>query len=450
MKHHITRLTPVILLAILLVSARNAASQTSGPISLQQAIEYGLANNSSYKKTELDIQRNEYRYSEVRSGYLPQITGSVQFMDNLQLQTSILPGELAGGEPGSTIPVQFGTKFNVNAVIDANQAIYDQSQIYNMRLARQNGAISELSLAKSKEQLTYDIANTYYAAQISLTQKKLVTDNLVKLDSLVKITTIQFNNGFATKLDVDKLRVSQTNQQTQQATAESNYQQQLLMLKYLMGLPLDAPVEVVAIDMSANPTSGIVNPESLNMTEINLATAQKEIYETNLSQVKAGYLPSLTANFRFMYMFQQNDLRVFDKNANWFPSSYVGLTLNVPIFDGLTKYNKAKQVKLQIDQTDLDIKYLTESLKMQRSNAQTKLSTNLASLESQQRNIELAQEVFQTTEVQYKGGIANMTDLVNSETSLKEAQANYLQALVQVKIAELDLLRATGNINTIK
>jgi outer membrane protein len=448
MKQHIKRLSPAFLLAILMIASGNAAGQTGGAITLQQAIEYGISHNANLQRSQLEIDKNDYRRTEARAGYLPQVNGSVQVLENLKLQTQILPGEFFG-QPGTQIPVQFGTKYNINALVDANQAIFDQGQIYNMRLTRQNNEVAQLNFAKTKEQLTYDIATAYYSAQISLAQRQLVTDNLVKLDSLVKITNVQFENGFATKLDLDRLIVSQTNQRTQLASSQSNYQQQLLLLKYYMGLPLDAAIEVPAIGLDEMPTQGVVNTETLNTTELSLVQAQRGIYETNLRQVNGGYFPSLTANFRYMYMFQQNEFRVFT-GGNWFPSSYIGLTLNVPIFDGLSRYARSSQMKLQIKQSELDEQYLTESLRMQRANAQTQLSTNLASLESQRRNIELAEEVFRTTEVQFKGGIASMTDLVNAESSLKEAQANYLQALVQVKLSDLDLIRATGNINTIK
>jgi len=185
------------------------------------------------------------------------------------------------------------------------------------------------------------------------------------------------------------------------------------------------------------------------MVDIHLVQAQRELYGLNLKQIKAGYIPTLSANFRFAYQFQQNDFRVFSPDANWFPSSYVGLSLSIPIFDGLSKYSRSSQMKIQIKQSELDEQYLTENVKMMRANAKNKLNINLASLESQQRNIDLANEVYETTRAQYMGGIVSMTDLVNAENALKEAQTNFLSALVQVKLTELDLIKTTGNIQTL-
>lgn len=432
--------------AIFLFAGSSLFSQET-PYTLQQCIEYGLTNNPGMLKSQLETDKDSYRRMEARSSYLPQVNGSVQVINNLQLQTSILPGEIIG-QPGELVAVQFGTRYNVVGGLGVTQTLYDQAQIYNMQIAKQNGNIAQLNLEKTKEQLIYDISTVYYGAQVSLTQKQLVADNLGKIDTLLKVTSVQFENGFAKKIDVDKLVVSQTNLQTELATSESNYQQQLLLLKYYMGMPLDASISVPAIAIDEKPGTRLVNTETLNTTDVNILQAQRELYDLNLRQVRAGYIPTLNANFNFAYQLQQNNFRIFSDDANWFPNSYVGITLNVPIFDGLSKYARTSQLELQIKQSELDEQYLTESLKMQRNNAQNKLTINIGTLENQQRNIQLAEEVFETTKAQYIGGIASMADLVNAESSLKEAQSNYLQALVQVKLAELELIRSTGNINT--
>jgi outer membrane protein TolC len=169
-----------------------------------------------------------------------------------------------------------------------------------------------------------------------------------------------------------------------------------------------------------------------------------------LQQIKAGYLPSLSLNFQASVQNMQNDLRMFNKGAQWFPTSYVGLNLAIPIFDGLAKNSRVKQTKIQVEQSVLEEEYLTENLKMQRENANNNQKANQAALTSQQSNIQLAQKVYRVTMAQFIGGIATITDIVNAESSLRDAQTNYLKALVQVKLGELDLIKSTGNIGNIK
>lgn len=440
------RLSLLMLLALLAGSMSFARAQ-SGPMTLQQCVQYGLTKNKGVLKSKLEIERANEKRAETRSEYLPQVNGTVSFQDNLKLQTSILPGELIG-QPGTQIPVQFGTKYNTSAGVDAKQVIYNQSLIYAMKLTRENFKVSEINARKTEEQLIYDIASAYYSAQISFTQKNLVQSNLAQIDSLYKITQIQFENDAAKQLDLDKLTVNKTNLQTELITSTSSYEKQLLLLKYYMGMPLDGAIEVTEINTDEKPAA-IADMNSLYNTDLELIQAQREIYSVTLQQIRAGYLPSLSLSFQSSVQNMQNDLRMFSKNAQWFPTSYVGLNLSIPIFDGLAKNSRAKQTKIQIEQSVLEEEYLTENLKMQRENANNNLKANQAALTSQQSNIELAQKVYAVTQAQFVGGIATVTDLVNAETSLRDAQTNYLKALVQVKLGELDLIKSTGNIGTL-
>lgn len=443
---HNRRLSLLMLLAFLAGSMSFATAQQN-PMTLQQCVQYGLTKNAGVLKSKMEIDLADEKRNETRAGYLPQVNGSISVQDNLKLQTSILPGELIG-QPGTQVPVQFGTKYNTSAGIDAKQVIYDQSLIYGMKLTEKSSKVSEINARKTEEQLIYDIASAYYAAQVSFTQKELVKSNLIQVDSLLKITQIQFDNDAAKQLDLDKLTVNQTNLQTELATSTSNYEKQLILLKYYMGMPLDAAIEVPAINMKEQSAT-IINTETLNNTDLELLQAQRGVYSVTLQQIRAGYLPSLSLSFHSSVQNQQNTLRMFEKGARWFPNTYLGVNLNIPIFDGLSKNSRVKQTKIQIEQSELEEQYLAENLKMQRTNANNTLKTNQAALTSQQRNIELAQKVYEITQAQFVGGIATMTDIVNAETSLRDAQTNYLRALIQVKLGELDLIKTTGNIRSL-
>lgn len=430
------------------IAQYSVAQDVGGAMSLQQCIQYGLVNNKGIMKSKLDIERTNAVRQEAVSGYYPQVNGSGNLNDNLKLQTSILPGEFFG-QPGTQIPVKFGTKYNVVAGVDASQIIFNQSILYAVKAAKENTKLAELSVQKNINQLTYDIAAAYYAAQVTFTQQQLLRNNLQQVDTLLHLTQIQLDNGFARQLDVDRLKVSQSNLETDLSNVVINYEQQLAMLKYMMGMPNDQSVTLPEISVNGLKVSASNNEESLDMTDVQLLQSQRNLYALNIRQLKGSHLPTLSLNYRYAYQFQQDDLRMFTKNANWFPNSYLGLNLNVPIFDGFAIRSKAKQVQIQSDQNKLDEEMLRSSLVMQRVNAQSKLKSNTASLSSQLRNIDLAQSIFEATRVQYTGGIASMSDLINAETGLADAQTNYLRSLIQVKLAELELLKISGSLSSI-
>jgi outer membrane protein TolC len=177
--------------------------------------------------------------------------------------------------------------------------------------------------------------------------------------------------------------------------------------------------------------------------------AQRRLTEINIEQVNAGYFPTLSFNFRYGYQAQQNEINFFNKDANWFAFSSIGLNLQVPIFDGLNKKYKVDQLRIQLKQSSIDEDNLSEALKMQLINAQSKVALNKINVEQQKNNIAMADEIYETTRIQFREGFAPMTDLLNAETAVREAQTNYLRALAQVKLAELEVIKVSGNISSI-
>ena len=430
---------------LVLLTYQQVSAQST--MDLRQCIQYGLTNNAQIQQSQLAVSRTNEQRNETRAGYLPQVDGSASLTDNLQLQTSIIPGEIFG-QPGTKVAVQFGTKYNVTAGIDAHQVLYNQSLIYGMKITEKSSKISAINAKKTEEQVIYDIASAFYAAQVSFTEQAIIASNIAQVDTLLRLTNIQFENGFAKQIDLDRLTVNRTNLQTDFDNSNQAYQQQVMMLKYYMGMPLDTQLALPLIDSEANVTK-LTDPEALNQTDLSLLQAQQDLYSMQLKQIKAGYLPTLSLAFHSGIQIQQNDLRIFGKDADWFPNSYVGLNLSVPIFDGLAKNSRVKQMTFQLKESELSEQYLLEGLKMQRTNALSKLQINQSALDKQQRNIELSRKIYEVTQAQYTGGVVTLTELVNAETALKESQTNYLQALVQVKLAELDLIKTTGTFTSL-
>lgn len=434
-------------LFLLTIVSLASKAQVDEAFTLKNAIDYGLAHNTSILKGRLETERNNFQYKEALAGYLPQAKGSASVLDNLKLQTSILPGEVFG-QPGTSVAVKFGTKFNVTAGIDVNQVLFDASQLMGLKVAGQAKNLVNLNQQKTKEQLTYDIATAYYSAQITAIQKGIVENNLIKIDSLITITKVQFDNGFAKKVDYDRLLINRTNTQTDIENVNINFQNQLYTLKYYMAMPMDKII-VLAKDNYEINRGFSANANFQNNTDVRLLQNQNMLNDIKLKQIKAGYLPSLSFGFRYAYQVQKNDFKIIGNNSNWFPNSYLSFNLNIPIFDGGTRSAKMSQVKIDMQQNLLDEQNLMQNLAYQSARSSNKLTQNQASVSVQQNNIKLAEEVFAISQAQFKGGIGSMSDLINAETSLKEAQINYLNALVQIKIAELDILKSSGNLNNL-
>ena len=423
--------------------------QQGSVFTLQDAVVYDVAHQVNIQKSKLELDKNEQKFNEALALYLPQVRASGGVNNNLKLATNIIPGAVFG-QPGQDVAVKFGTKYTVNGFIDASQVIYDQSLLTGLSANKEVQTISQLSVNKSEEQVIFDVAIAYYNVQLIGLQKEIVHANVKKLDSLLKITKVQLDNGFAKQLDYDKLKVNRTNLETELSNIELNYQQQLVYLKYVMAYPLEEAIQLsTSVDQEKVASSIATKMEVTNNLDFQILMAQRRLTNINIAQLKASYLPSFSLGFRYGYQAQRNQLDFLSSATTWYPNSVLSINMNVPIFDGLSKHAKIQQLSIQQKQSALDEEQLKNTLKFQVKNMETKLQVSLGALETQRNNLQLAEEIYQTTMLQYQTGVISTAELLNAETSLKEAQTNYLRSVAQIRMAELDALKAAGNIKSI-
>lgn len=430
--------------AVLFGTSAVAQNETT----LKQCIEYGIQNSLTLQKASLEVDKNKQKEKEVLSTGLPQINSNFTFNDNLNLLTQLIPGEIIG-KPGTLIPARFGTQYNFTAGFTASQMIYNQTLLVGVKAARVAEDLANLGVEKTQQQLIYEISAAYYAAQISNVQKEIVESNLKKVSKLKLVTKSQYENGLAKKTDYDRLQVSETNLQTELENIDQTAEYQAGMLKFFMGMRLDSALKVSKLIEPSALQLSTPQHNVANNIDVRIIESQKELNELNIKQFYAGYVPALNANATYNWQNMGNEVHLVGENANWYNNTMVGLSLTVPIFDGLNKHYKATQAKIQQEQLDLDALNLAESIRLQNQNAYNKLKSSKASVQVQEKNMKLAEEIYTSTQEQYNGGLVSLSELMNAETAQKEAQNNYLRALVQVKLAELDLLKASGNIDSI-
>ncbi len=417
-------------------------------ITLKQCVEYGIQNSLTLKKAALEVNKNKQKEKEVLATGFPQINTNFTFNDNLNLLTQLIPGEIIG-KPGTLIPARFGTQYNFTAGFTASQMIYNQTLLVAVKAARVAEDLANLGVEKTQQQLIYDIATAYYAVQVSNVQKEIVESNLQKVSKLKLLTKAQYENGLAKRTDYDRLQVSETNLQTELENIDQTAQYQASMLKFFMGMKLDSALKISKIIEPSALQLSTPQHDVTNNIDAKIIESQKELNELNIKQFYAGYVPALNANATYNWQNMGNEVHLVGDQANWYNNTMVGLTLTVPIFDGLNKHYKATQAKIQQYQLDLDALYLAESIRLQNQNAYNKLKTSKSSVKVQEKNMKLSEEIYASTQEQYNGGLVSLSELMNAETAQKEAQNNYLRSLVQVKLSELDLLKASGNIDSI-
>jgi outer membrane protein TolC len=178
--------------------------------------------------------------------------------------------------------------------------------------------------------------------------------------------------------------------------------------------------------------------------------SQRDLNKLNYKINAAGYYPTLSFTGQFgMQGLRSQFANYFNSSSEnrWFPASYIGVNLSIPIFDGFEKRSKGRQAKLDIMKSEAT---LADTRQLYEANYRDALNTynnNRTNVDRQKNNIALAEKVYDETAMKYKEGMSGLTNLLQDQMSLSSAQSSYLTALYNLKQAELKLITLSGNIN---
>lgn len=431
----------------LLLSASFAFSQER--LSLQNCIQTAVNKNVNIQQASLEKEKGIHKTAEIRSNYLPQVEINGTFQDNTKMPVTLLPGDFLG-KPGEYIPLSMGVQYNTSAGISVSQVIYNQTILTSLKLSKKAEYATTLGVEKAKEEIAKEISKLYFLAQTTAEQKKLIQDNIDRTDKMTKIVKLQVDNGIAKRVDYDRIAVNLQNLQTQLSNTQSLHEQQLNMLKYMMAMPLDKEIELTD-NADTNLVDGLPssNIDFNNHTDIQLLDARKEIANLNIKNINSGYLPTLAFFGQYGYQGMRNEFKDYFNDSpmnKWFSSSYIGLKLSIPVFDGFGKRSKARQAKIEYQQASLTLEDKKESFSANYKNALNNYYNNRKTVSDQQKNIELAQKVYDETTLKYREGMATISILLQDEIGLSNAQAGYLNALYKFKEAELEIMSLNGEI----
>ncbi|MBI1183117.1 TolC family protein [bacterium] len=430
-------------IAILAFATPLAAQQSTQPLTLKDCIDYSVVHHPLLKAANYGIKVSEQQSVEALSYYLPQISGTGTVDDNLKRMTTVIP---AGSFSPQPLKVQFGNQYTTNFFVQVDQVVFDKSLLTSIKANEPNKAIANYQKDKTVQQVAYNTAVAYYNVLIQKERLSLLSQNETKLAELLRITRAQYEKGLIQKLDVDRIQVNYNNTTTQMKSVQMAYNMALNQLKTSMGYELSAPL---SIDESLNYDEMVAGNVALDSTIYNTMDYKIQqqslmLNEIDLDRKKAALLPSLSAYARYGAQTFGNNFG--DQFNSFYNYSVVGLRLNVPVFSSMRRYSQIKQSELNLYSAKEQFNNVKNNLEMQVLNAYTALESAQNNLESNKENLDLAQSVFDATNVQYQVGMASLSDLLNSEFAFKEAQNQYISSLLSYSISRLDYEKARGGL----
>ncbi len=430
------------LLSVMIMQAQDS----NNSFTLKQAVDYALTNQQNVKNALLDEKIAQRKVDELIGVGTPQITGSADFNKFIELPTSFIPGEFFGGKSGEYLGVKFGQPYTSSAGISASQLLFDGSYMVGLQATRTYRELSKKATAQTKTETAVNVSKAYYGALVSDARLEIIQANIDRVTKLYSDTKALNQNGLVEKIDVDRIELSLNNLKVEKEKITRFKDLSYALLKFQMGFDPHQLINL-ADKLDESVLQNVVMTDSVDANkrpEFALATIQRKLQELDLKRYKSTYYPSLIAFGSASYNASRNEFNFFDTQYKWYPTVVAGLKLSIPIWDGLQKQAKISQASLALEKVNNSISLLKNSFALEYESAKSNYENSLSSLKTVKKNQELAAEISRVSKIKYDNGVGSSLELVDAESSVKEADANYFNTLYDAIISIIELQKTLG------
>lgn len=445
----------IITSALLFLSFMSFAQQKE--LTLKDAIRYALENKADAEKARLEVTKSEYKIQEVRANALPNISASGGMVYNPKLQATYIdastfafPGMPASNEP---IKMEMGQKWSANAEAKLTQVLFNQTVFMGLKAAHTTREFYMLNQQLTENEIIEKVAQAYY--QVYQTRQTLenIESNLALTEKTANVVKGLNQSGLSKKIDVDRTTVAVNNLKSARQQALNGVQLSENALKYMIGMPMSEVITLPKEGFEANYDLAFEKGNSNTRIELQVLEKQKQLLDLNTKVQRAALYPSLAlqATYGYLSMGPKTPI-IYGKKDKVYGADYSAITLgvNIPIFSGFGTRAKIHQAQIESQALEATLKDTRLAMDLAYENAHSQLTNNLLTIDSQKENVKLAEEVLLNTQNNYQQGLASLTDLLEAERSLSDAKNNYTNALLDYKLAEIQLLKSQGKLETMK
>ncbi len=402
---------------------------------LKNIVSYAIRHQPLIQQSLIDETITSNSIKSKLADWFPQVNFNYSLQHNFQVQTNIIGGN----------PVRLGVENTSAAQFTASQLLFNRDVLLALRSKGDVQTQATQTTESRKIEVVVNVSKAFYDVVATKQQISVAAENIARLEKSINNSFQQYKAGLVDKTDYKRATITLNNTKAQKQANEEVLKAKVEYLKYLMGYPVTAPLNLVYDSLQLEKEivlDTVQKPAYTNRIEYRLLQTQKKLQEANVKYNKWAFLPNASINGAYNLNYLNNDFgKLYTNNL---PNSFAALTLSFPIFQGgKRKYNIAN-AEWQLKRTDLDIQALKNSVNAQYAAALASYKSNLANYLALKENVALAQEVYDVIALQYKNGIKTYIEVIGAETDLRTSKINYYNALYQVLASKTDVYKALG------
>lgn len=425
------------IIGITLISSLGLSQQKKYSFTLDEAVEFAMDSSYTAINSRREIAKSLKQKWETTATGLPQISGVADYQNMLKQPVTLIPGEIAGGEAGTFIPVTFGTKQQMSLTATLTQLIFDGSYLVGLKASKVFVEYNENANEKNLLQLREGVINAYGGVLVAQEGIRILEHNLQTIHSNLNETKAMYENGFVEAEDVEQLQITMAQISNDLKNAKRLESISKQMLNLTLGIEVDAEVHLEDNLKSLTEQSiGIILQEQEFNFENNVdyriaknLTRQREL-ELQLEKSKA--LPRISGFVNYGTSAFDNDFVFFDSETSWYQSSIFGVSMEVPIFSSLQRSAKTQQAKISLEQAKTDFKQAKQQILLELDRAESNFDYAIENYRTAEENLKLAESIEKKNTIKYKEGISSSFELRQAQTQLYTAQQEYINSMKTV------------------
>jgi len=429
--------------ALLLALPAQAQQQTLKDSVLQNptldmVVNYALDHQPQVQQAIVDEEVTDRVIQGKLADWYPQLNFTANYQRNIDLQTSIIGGN----------PIKFGVNNTSSLQFTATQTLFNRDVLLARSTASKVRIQAHQNTSANKIAVVVNVTKAFYDVLATSQQIRVGEEDIVRLQRSLKDALAQYNAGVADKTDYKRATILLANAKANLKSNQEALTYKQEYLKTLMGYPVKASFDIAYDTLQMENEIALDTTQGLsyaNHIDYKLLITQRELQEANVNYAWWGFIPSLNLFGAYLMNYQNNNFGELYNQR--YPNSYVGATFTFPIFQGMKRVAKIQEQRWSLRRLDWSVKNLESNLNTEYTRSLAAYKSNLATYLALKENVELAREVYDVIQLQYKSGIRAYLDVTVAETDLRTARINYFNALYQVLASKIDVQRALGQIN---
>jgi outer membrane protein TolC len=447
----------LVLFTVFFICVANAQEKTL-QLSLKEAIEYALKNSYNTKAAKNNIKTAKEIVWETTAIGLPQVNGRLDYQNFLKQPVSLLPAaafdnreavvetveeffninrETTPEAPDGFIPVIFGTKQNINASVTLTQLLFDGSYLVGLQASKTFLKISKQAEEKTELLTREAVVNAYGNVLVTEESIEILEANIGILTQNFKDAQKIYENGFSEEEDVEQLEITLGNLKNQLNSVLRMKEIAYQMLNLSLGNAVTS--KVILTDSLDGLATRDIKLELLgkpfefsNHIDFKISENDRETKRLMMKLEQSKALPSLSAFVNYGKQAFSDSFSFLNGNQQWFDSSLLGVSLNVPIFSSLSRNAKTAQAKIALETADLRLEETKQRLSLQAQKAKSDYQLSIENYQTSKRNADLAKRIEKKQRIKFFEGISSSFNLLQAQNQLYAQQQNYIQSMLTI------------------